>query len=297
MANISMLNYKLTKRGNKFFIKHIEEKTILAIFAKVKISEALTLGDKLVLDAFKRYSPQLSDEETLRTYLSNLSDTQLKGVSSNVKGVLHELEFVAKENNDFDSVRAAIYETTNHPRYDVQMFNTSTGEAWDVQLKATDDVSYVDEWIDKHDGDILITEELAKKEGLESSGFSNEELTKRVEEFIETSIAKGSAFNTNVFEYFPQVTSLAIGVMIWNLYKRKRNGEITNEQFQDLVVKKTGQKTLKVATLMALLSIPGINIATVVFLIYQFTSDLNKSGILNKIKNISGKYFNKLKSI
>ena len=49
MANISMLNYKLTKRGNNFFIKNIEEKTILAIFAKVKASEVLTLGDRLVL--------------------------------------------------------------------------------------------------------------------------------------------------------------------------------------------------------------------------------------------------------
>ena len=36
------LNYKLTKRGKKFFIKNIKEKTILAIFATVKIDEALT---------------------------------------------------------------------------------------------------------------------------------------------------------------------------------------------------------------------------------------------------------------
>ena len=291
-----MLNYKLTKRGNNFFIKNIEEKTILAIFAKVKASEALTLGDRLVLDAFKRYSPQLSDESTLREYLSNLSDIQLQGVSSNVKGILHELEFVARENNDFDSVRASLYETTNHPGYDVQMFNTATGETWEVQLKATDNASYVDEWIDTHDGDILITNELANREGLESSGFSNEDLTTRVEEFIDTSIAKGAAFNVSVFEYFPHVTTLAIGLMIWKLYKRKRNDEITSEQFQDLVIKHTGQKAIKVAGLMALLSIPGVNMVTAGYLIYRFTSDLNKSGIFGKIKNISGKYYNKFKT-
>ena len=83
--------------------------------------------------------------------------------------------------------------------------------------------------------------------------------------------------------------------MIWNLYKRKRKGEITNEQFQDLVVKKTGQKAIKVTTLMALLSIPGLNLVTAGYLIYRFTSDLNKSGILSKIKNLSGKYYNKYK--
>jgi hypothetical protein len=41
-----MLKYKLTKRGNKFFIKSIEKATILAIFTKVKLGESLTLYDK-----------------------------------------------------------------------------------------------------------------------------------------------------------------------------------------------------------------------------------------------------------
>ena len=59
---IKTLNYKLTKRGKRFFIKNIEEKTILAIFAKVKIDETLTIGDKLVLEAFHRYSPSLENE-------------------------------------------------------------------------------------------------------------------------------------------------------------------------------------------------------------------------------------------
>ena len=34
------------------------------------------------------------------------------------------------------------------------MYDTSTGESWDVQLKATDSATYVDEWMDQHDGDI-----------------------------------------------------------------------------------------------------------------------------------------------
>ena len=84
--------------------------------------------------------------------------------------------------------------------------------------------------------------------------------------------------------------------MIWKLYKRKRNDEITSEQFQDLVIKHTGQKAIKVAGLMALLSIPGVNMVTAGYLIYRFTSDLNKSGIFGKIKNISGKYYNKFKT-
>ena len=73
--------------------------------------------------------------------------------------------------------------------------------------------------------------------------------------------------------------------MIWQLYQRKRKGEITDNEFKDLVIKNTGQKAIKVTTLMALLSIPGINVGVVGYLIYNFAKDINKSGLLDKIKN------------
>lgn len=287
------LNYKLTKRGSKFFIKNIEEKTILAIFAKVKLGEALTLGDKLVLEAFNRYSSSLSDLDTLKSYLSGLSEEQLMGVTSNVKGILHEIQFAAIENNNFDSVYASLYETTNHPGYDVRMFDESTGEEWDIQLKATDNSAYVEDWIEEHDGDIRVTEELAEKEGFESSGISNEELTTRVEEFIDAAISQGSSFTTTIFDYFPHVTALTMSIMIIQLYKRKLKGEIDDNQFKSLLIKNTGQKAVKIAGLMALLSIPGVNIATVGYLVYRFVNDLNKSGLLAKATSASKKYYNK----
>lgn len=287
------LNYKLAKRSSKFFIKNIEEKTILAIFAKVKLGEALTLGDKLVLEAFNRYSSSLSDLDTLKSYLSGLSEEQLMGVTSNVKGILHEIQFAAIENNNFDNVYASLYETTNHPGYDVRMFDESTGEEWDVQLKATDNSAYVEDWIEEHDGDIRVTEELAEKEGFESSGISNEELTTRVEEFIDAAISQGSSFTTTIFDYFPHVTALTMSIMIIQLYKRKLKGEINDDQFKSLLIKNTGQKAVKIAGLMALLSIPGVNIATVGYLVYRFVNDLNKSGLLAKATSASKKYYNK----
>ena len=288
------LNYKLAKRGSKFFIKNIEEKTILAIFAKVKLGEALTLGDKLVLEAFNRYSSSLSDLDTLKSYLSGLSEEQLMGVTSNVKGILHEIQFAAIENNNFDSVYASLYETTNHPGYDVRMFDESTGEEWDIQLKATDNSAYVEDWIEEHDGDIRVTEELAEKEGFESSGISNEELTTRVEEFIDAVISQGSSFTTTIFDYFPHVTALTMSIMIIQLFKRKLKGEIDDDQFKSLLIKNTGQKAVKIAGLMALLSIPGVNIATVGYLVYRFVNDINKSGLLVKATSTSKKYYNKL---
>ena len=292
--SVNKINYKLTKRGSKFFIKNIEEKTILTIFAKVKLGEALTLGDKLVLEAFNRYSSSLSDLDTLKSYLSGLSEEQLMGVTSNVKGILHEIQFAAIENNNFDSVYASLYETTNHPGYDVRMFDESTGEEWDIQLKATDNSAYVEDWIEEHDGDIRVTEELAEKEGFESSGISNEELTTRVEEFIDAVISQGSSFTTTIFDYFPHVTALTMSIMIIQLFKRKLKGEIDDDQFKSLLIKNTGQKAVKIAGLMALLSIPGVNIATVGYLVYRFVNDINKSGLLVKATSTSKKYYNKL---
>ena len=123
----------------------MKKKTILAIFAKVKLGEVLTLGDKLVLKAFNRYSSSLSDLDTLKSYLSGLSE-QLMEFSSNVKGILHEIQFAAIENNNFDNVYASLCtKTTNHPGYDIRMFD-DTGEEWDVQLKASDNSAYVEDW-------------------------------------------------------------------------------------------------------------------------------------------------------
>ena len=100
-----------------------------------------------------------------------------------------------------------------------------------------------------------------------------------------------------MFEYFPGVTSLAIGIMIWQLYVRKNNKEISEEQFKELLVKHTGEKLIKITAIMTLLSIPGLNIATASYLIYRFVTDLNSSGVLDKIKNFSFSLINKYKSV
>ena len=81
--------------------------------------------------------------------------------------------------------------------------------------------------------------------------------------------------------------------MIIQLYKRKLKGEINDDQFKSLLIKNTGQKAVKIAGLMALLSIPGVNIATVGYLVYRFVNDLNKSGLFAKATSASKKYYNK----
>ena len=47
-----------------------------------------------------------------------MSDEQLVGVVSNVKGILHEMEYVRLENTDGDSISAAMFPDTNHKGFE-----------------------------------------------------------------------------------------------------------------------------------------------------------------------------------
>ena len=71
----------------------------------------------------------------------------------------------------------------NHPGADVRLVNRTTGETTDVQLKATDSISYVREHQERcPDVEVLATEEVASPvHGVASSGFSNADLSRDVD--------------------------------------------------------------------------------------------------------------------
>ena len=125
---------------------------------------------------------------------SRYSPEQLQGISNNVKGLYHEIRFVQAENTDGDDIEAELYELTNHPGADVRLINTATGEVADIQLKATNSVHYVGEHLDRYpDIYVLATEEVSKNlSGVESSGFSNEELTNDVSATLNEITENGS---------------------------------------------------------------------------------------------------------
>ena len=110
----------------------------------------------------------------------------LRGFSSNIKGIYHELLFAKDENNDFDGISAELFSKTNHPGADVE-FKISGLKIGEAQLKATDSVSAIKEHQEKYpDTDIYATKEVAEKiNGVNSSGFSNRSLTEDVEGLIE----------------------------------------------------------------------------------------------------------------
>ena len=223
-----------------------------------------------VFMAFQRYSDRITTYGDLKEYLRSMSDEQLVGVAANVKGILHEMEFVRMENADGDQFSAVLFPETNYKDYDVVVTDALTDNVVHIQLKATDNIAYVEEWLATHpDGEILVTEEIAGEMGLPSSGLSNEELTVKVDDFIETIIHTPT--NSDIWQYFPQLTLLSISHAIFILYRKYKVGEISGKQFKGYSALMAGIKASKITMLMVLLSLPIIS---------QITGTLMIAGII-----------------
>lgn len=255
----------------RYIRTNLEEPLILASLGKMAFSgtDNLTDTDQAVLAAFRRSSTGLHDAspQEVGAYLRNLDEDALPGVVSNTKGILHEMQFVELENEDGDGVYASIFGETNHPGTDVRFIDADSGQTWEVQLKATDSASYAGDWIESHPGgEILVTNELAERTGLESSGFSNHELTADVEDLVDKMIAE----DPSIWDHFPIITTLTLANILWALWQRYQNGNIGWERFKYLAARASGIKVAKIAILSALLAVPVVGQATGALLIAKF---------------------------
>lgn len=248
----------------RYVRKNFDEAAILAVAVKVafEANPDFSESELATLAAMQRAHPQAGDStEDLSNWLSAMDGDQIQGVVNNTKGVLHEMEFVRLENEDGDAIHAALFESTNHPGTDVQFVDMDTGESWSAQLKATDDASYVQDWIDAHpDGEILVTSELADRMDLPHSGLSNDDLIARTEDVVDQLLRTDAG--SDLWDYFPALSAASVALVVWELWKRHRNGEITLRQFKWMAAKVSGMKAGKIALLSVAMMIPGLNVVT-----------------------------------
>jgi len=255
----------------QYIRRNIDEAAIVAALAAVGTTEflaELSDQDQLVLAALRRANHSLSDAtvEEIQSYLSGLDEEQIPGLVSNVKGIVHEMEFVRLENEDGDSVYASMFEQSNHPDTDVNFVDAASGATWEVQLKATDNVGYVQDWIDTHpDGEILVTSELAEEMNLPSSGQTNEQLTASVQDFVDKMVESDAA--EEMWDYFPALSVLSVSIIVFELWRRYQRGEINSLRFKQLVALATGLKVAKIAAITFLLTIPVVGQVTGALLI------------------------------
>ena len=254
---------------------------ILGVIHNITSNQIFLLQPKeqVIIDAIKRSDNDLTNAslDEIAEKLSTYDDSQIPYLVSNIKGIVHEIEFVELENEDGDSIFASMYNETNYPGYDVKLIDTNTGENWEVQLKATSNQSYVQDWIDSHpEGEIVVTNEIAQQMDLPSTGISNQDLTVNVTDFVDKLIEYQN--NTKIWDYFPILLPISVGFIVYELWKRFENKEISKKEFQFLTIKATGIKATKFVLVFILLSIPIVNLVTGVALIAMLITDLRNTG-------------------
>lgn len=141
----------------------------------------------IVFDSVRRGYNELetSSNSEILNYFDGIEPDAMVGHISNIKGIVFEHEIVNALNEQ--GLDAMMFEATNHPISDIALM--SDGDiAAEMQLKATDSVSYINETLAQHsDIPIITTSEVA--DGIDSvmvidSGLDNSALNDVVTETL-----------------------------------------------------------------------------------------------------------------
>ena len=158
--------------------------TVSAVFIQLLSDDELpdfNGNEQLVLEALRRSNSLLTTapDRELAEYVKGMEPYQLQGLQNNVKGIYHELRFARDYSANEEQYTVELFEATNNPGADVRIINTDTGEVREVQLKASNFMSYIRQHNDRYESvDVFATSEVADaSDGVFSTGMSNSELT------------------------------------------------------------------------------------------------------------------------
>jgi hypothetical protein len=273
-----MVDYPEIARIRQIVRKNWDEIGIAAAlghFAVVDTVEELDPKYGYVVEALRRSRTDLhgANLSELRDYVHSLHEDQLAGLVNNIKGIAHEVYFVEAENHDGDPVHAYMFTDTNHPHYDVTLINHATGEHMDLQLKASDSHAYVDHAVhDLGHDHVVVTSEMAERMGLHSSGISNQHLTADVEHVVDK-----LEHDQSLWHYVPGMTAWSIALVIASLARRYAKGEISRERFLMMVGAFAGAKAIKIALIVAALSVPGLNVVVGALLFLKLATSVREA--------------------
>lgn len=265
-------NYK--QPTSEFVQKNIDEMAVIAVMHKIKNGEALLNEEEhIVLEAMIRSTDRIVDMESASLYVKEMierGNESVIGAASNIKGIAHDLKYAKIENEDGDSVFAFVPDDTNYPQFDLIRVDMETGSLDFIQLKTVSEASSVYDWIKKYPGSeesLRVSEEVAREHGWKSSGISNEEMSKNVDDFF----AKLEKYEGDLIDQLvvtaPPLTILSSSFAVYTLYKKYKDKKIDKKKFIYLSTKITGLKAAKITSILALLSLPVIGQVTAVFLI------------------------------
>ena len=147
----------------------------------------MSISPDSVFESVRRGYNELEDADNheIISYFEDIEPDAMIGHISNIKGIVFEQEVVnALNEQDLD---AMMFEATNHPFSDIALM--SEGDiATEIQLKATDSTSYINETLELHsDIPIISTSEVALQIDnplVIDSGLDNESLGQAVTDVL-----------------------------------------------------------------------------------------------------------------
>ena len=275
---------------NKEFIKNnIDDLSIFSVMHNFKFGKALLNEEEnIILQAIIRSSKSINNLEDAKDFVNemiNRGPEAMMGAANNIKGIAHELKYVKMENEDGDEIYAFLPEDTNNAEFDLIRVNKITNEQEYIQLKATSSADVLDAFYEKYPNSktkLVASDEIARKEGVESSGISNEKLSNDVDNLLQKLSTMDVKLLDELIEKAPALTVISASFALYELFKRYKKKEITKNKFIYLGTKLTGIKAAKITTILALLSIPVVGQITAVNLISKLM--LETMGYLSPTK-------------
>ena len=137
----------------------------------------------IFLDSIRDRWPELKDASLseISNKMGEYTQDQIPGVLSNIKGKFFENLVEYHENNDGDEWTAVLHDDESYPGSDIVLTNMENGEVFNLSLKATNDLGYIENALLRYpEIPILSTSEVAiefnELENIIASEFSNQEL-------------------------------------------------------------------------------------------------------------------------
>ena len=206
----------------------------------------------------KKLGPDATFEEIAK-FAQSYDKEQLAGLQKPIQGKLFEILENAHENSDNDEYRSEIFENPNHPIVDIKKTDILSGKSYGIQLKASENVNYIEETLRKYpDVPIIVPKGVAEKVNhplVMDGNYTLNELNEINQSNFE------NLLDVHHGEYLAKggieagVLILAINLMPF-IYARHKK-QINNEQFTTALKKFIPDITAKTIHRVTLLSMIG----------------------------------------
>jgi len=202
---------------------------------------------QMFLESIRELYPDLQSASVaeISDRFSAYTEEQMNGVTSQVKGTLHEHMVAAAENSDGDAWIAKMFDSPYHPSTDLLYTNTDTGETFELSLKATDSTSYIEHALSRYPHDpIAVTNEVSEKFSddprVSASGVSLEHLNEVTNDNFDELLKQQPSMEVRVVEGVLVGSAISATIALWPYFAAWKRNKITEDQFRKAGVRILG---------------------------------------------------------